>query len=228
MIAVKHIMKYGLIGLASIICLLQACSDKKVYRSSLKREKPQIIILSRVKKDEVIAGYRHLMGKAVMLPKWVYGFWQSRERYKSSDEIVNTFKEYRDRKIPIDNIVLDWSYWPVDAWGSHDFYSKFFPDAKALTDKIHAMNGNIMISVWPKFYPITENYKELNAKFYMFNKNLDEKNLDWIWPSYANAFYDPFQKNRKLFSGNKLAAKLTQKVLMLIGQMPLSPIFIQT
>jgi alpha-D-xyloside xylohydrolase len=162
-------------------------------------------------KDEVIAGYRQLTGKAIMLPKWVYGFWQSRERYKSSDEIVNTFKEYRDRKIPIDNIVLDWSYWPVDAWGSHDFDPKFFPDPKALTDKIHAMNGNIMISVWPKFYPTTENYKELNAKGYMFNKNLDEKNLDWIWPGYANAFYDPYPKESQAIFWKQVSTKINSK-----------------
>lgn len=143
-------------------------------------------------KDDIISGYRQLTGKSVMLPKWAYGFWQSRERYKSSDEIIQNLKEYRDRKIPIDNIVLDWSYWPEDAWGSHDFDKQFFPDPKALVDKVHAMNAQIMISVWPKFYPTTDNYKELNAKGFMFNRNLDEKNLDWIGKGYLNAFYDPF------------------------------------
>jgi alpha-D-xyloside xylohydrolase len=151
-------------------------------------------------KDEVIAGYRHLTGKSVMLPKWAYGFWQSRERYKSSDEIISNLKEYRDRKIPIDNIVLDWSYWPEDAWGSHDFDKKFFPDPKALVDQVHGMNAQIMISVWPKFYPTTENYKELNAKGFMFNRNIEENNLDWIGKGYLNAFYDPFaQEAREIF-----------------------------
>jgi alpha-D-xyloside xylohydrolase len=163
-------------------------------------------------KDEVIAGYRYLTGKAVMLPKWVYGFWQSRERYKTSDEMISTFKEYRDRKIPIDNIVLDWSYWPVDAWGSHDFDPKFFPDPQALTDKIHAMHGNIMISVWPKFYPTTENYQELNAKGYMFNKNLEEKNKDWIWPGgFLNAFYDPYPKESQAIFWKQISTKINSK-----------------
>ena len=74
--------------------------------------------------DEIIAGYRQLTGKSVMLPKWVYGFWQSRERYMNQDELVDVVKEYRKREIPIDNIVLDWSYWPENAWGSHDFDKK--------------------------------------------------------------------------------------------------------
>jgi len=162
-------------------------------------------------KDDVIAGYRHLTGEAVLLPKWVYGFWQSRERYKNQDEIVNTFKYYRDKKIPIDNIVLDWSYWEENAWGSHEFDKKFFPDPKAMTDKIHAMHGNIMISVWPKFYPTTKNYKELNDKGYMFNKNIEEGNLDWIGPGYLNAFYDPYPKEAQEIFWKQINENLNSK-----------------
>ena len=66
--------------------------------------------------DAVIAGYRTLTGKAVMLPKWAYGFWQSRERYKTQQELTDVVDEYRRRGLPLDNIVLDWSYWPQDAW----------------------------------------------------------------------------------------------------------------
>lgn len=162
-------------------------------------------------KDDVISGYRHLTGDAVMLPKWAYGFWQSRERYKTQDEIINTFKYYREKKIPIDNIVLDWSYWEENAWGSHEFDKKFFPDAKAMTDKIHAMNGNIMISVWPKFYPTTKNYKELNDKGYMFNKNIEEGNLDWIGPGYLNAFYDPYPKESQEIFWKQINENLNTK-----------------
>lgn len=143
-------------------------------------------------KDAVISAYRQLTGKSVLLPKWAYGFWQSRERYKTQQEIIDVLKEYRARKIPIDNIVLDWSYWPEDAWGSHDFDPQYFPDPQALVDQVHDMNANIMISVWPKFYPTTAHYQELDAGGYMFNKNIEQNNLDWIGPGYPNAFYDAF------------------------------------
>ena len=150
--------------------------------------------------DEVIAKYRILTGKSVLLPKWAYGFWQSRERYKSQDELIANLKAYRERKIPIDNIVLDWSYWPEDAWGSHDFDEAHFPDPKAMVDAVHAMDANIMISVWPKFYPTTENYQELNQIGAMFNRNIEEKNLDWIGKGYLNGFYDAFsEKGREVF-----------------------------
>lgn len=151
-------------------------------------------------KDDLVSGYRTLTGKAVMLPKWVFGFWQSRERYTNQKEIIDNLQEYRDRKIPIDNIVLDWSYWPEDAWGSHDFDKTHFPDPSGLVDKVHELNANIMISVWPKFYPTTDNYKALNAKGCMFNKNIEQKNLDWIGSGYLNGFYDAYSPEcREMF-----------------------------
>src|SRR5690606_29267768 len=102
--------------------------------------------------DEVISGYRQLTGKAVLMPKWAMGFWQSRERYKTQQELEDVVTEFRKRKIPLDNIVLDWSYWREAEWGSQDFDEKRFPDPTAMIKKVHDNNARIMISVWPKFY----------------------------------------------------------------------------
>lgn len=60
--------------------------------------------------DEVISGYRTVTGKSQVMPKWAMGFWQSRERYKTQDELLETLAEFRRRNIPIDNIVQDWFY----------------------------------------------------------------------------------------------------------------------
>ncbi|RFB04583.1 glycoside hydrolase family 31 protein [Parvularcula marina] len=150
--------------------------------------------------DDVIAGYRELTGKSVMLPKWAYGFWQSRQRYTTQTELLDALQGYRDRNIPIDNIVLDWFYWPEDAWGSHEFDASRFPDPKAMVEAVHVMNARIMISVWPKFYPTTENFKELDKKGYISRGNLDAGALDWVGPGYLNAFYDPYpEEARKIF-----------------------------
>lgn len=151
--------------------------------------------------DDIIGGYRQLTGKAVLLPKWAYGFWQSRERYKNQQEVVDTVKQYRQRDIPLDNIVLDWSYWPQDAWGSHKFDQTHFPEPQKMIDQVHKLDANIMISVWPKFYASTDNYIELDAKGYMLNRNVKvEQNLDWIGPGYLNGFYDPYpQESQQIF-----------------------------
>lgn len=144
--------------------------------------------------DDVIAGYRALTGKAVMLPKWAYGFWQSRQRYTTQAELLGVVAEYRKRKIPLDNIVMDWFYWNEDAWGSHEFDKARFPDPKGMIDKVHAQNAHFMISVWPKFYPTTANYKELDAAGYMYRKNVEDGFLDWVGKGYKSSFYDPYSK----------------------------------
>src|SRR5690606_25692164 len=112
--------------------------------------------------DEAIAGYRKLTGKAVMLPRWAYGYWQSRERYKTQEDLIGVLEEYRERGIPIDNIVLDWFYWPEDAWGSHAFDAERFPDPRAMVERVHELDAHIMVSVWPKFYPGTDHYRALD------------------------------------------------------------------
>ncbi len=144
--------------------------------------------------DQVIAGYRALTGKSVMLPKWAYGFWQSRQRYTNQKELVDVVSEYRKRKIPLDNIVLDWFYWKEDSWGSHEFDPARFPDPKGMVDAVHAQNARLMISVWPKFYPTTANYQELDDAGFIYRKNVEDGYLDWVGPGYKNAFYDPYSQ----------------------------------
>jgi alpha-D-xyloside xylohydrolase len=158
--------------------------------------------------DAAVAGYRQLTGKSVLLPKWAYGFWQSRERYKTQDELTGALDEYRKRKLPIDNIVMDWSYWPEDAWGSHDFDKARFPDAKGMVDHVHANNAQIMISVWPKFYPGTANFKELDGKGYMYKRNIEVGEKDWIGPGYTSSFYDPYAKEARDIYWRQIDEKL--------------------
>ena len=150
--------------------------------------------------DEVISGYRKLTGKAPIMPKWSMGYWQSRERYKSRTELLDVLREYRKRQIPIDNIMLDWSYWPVDAWGSHEFDPKYFPDPKGMVDSVHLMNARIMISVWPKFYHTTDHYREFDNNGWMYRQAVDDSVRDWIGKGYIGSFYDPYSKGaRELF-----------------------------
>ncbi|WP_404368695.1 TIM-barrel domain-containing protein [Sphingomonas sp. MMS24-J45] len=150
--------------------------------------------------DGVIAGYRALTGKSEMMPKWAYGFWQSRQRYNTSAEIIDVVEKYRSLNIPLDNIVLDWRYWRDDEWGSHKFDATRFPDPTALIDRVHADHANFMISVWPKFYPTTDNYKEFAAKGLVYQGNLRQGNTDWVGPGYKSTYYDPYApEGRKIF-----------------------------
>jgi alpha-D-xyloside xylohydrolase len=142
--------------------------------------------------DEVIAGYRRITGKSVMLPRWAYGYWQSRQRYNTQEELLGVLREYRRRGLPLDNIVQDWFYWPENAWGSHEFDASRFPDPAAMVREVHAQNARIMISVWPKFYPATRNYQELDAVGGIYRRNVEAGRRDWVGPGYVSTYYDPY------------------------------------
>lgn len=150
--------------------------------------------------DEVISGYRTLTGKAPVYPKWALGFWQSRERYKTQDEVLENMAEFRKREIPIDNIVQDWNYWEEDQWGSHQFEQSRYPNPQAMIDSVHQMGGRLMISVWPKFYCNTEHYKELDKHGWMYHQAVKDGIRDWVGPGYVGSFYDAYSEGaRKLF-----------------------------
>ena len=161
--------------------------------------------------DDVIKGYRTITGKSQVMPKWAMGFWQSRERYKTSDELLTAINEYRKRNIPLDNIVLDWSYWPQDAWGSHDFDPERFPDPKGMIDSVHAMDARIMISVWPKFYYTTDNYKAFDEKGWMFNRAVKDSIRDWIGSGYIAGFYDAYSEGARKMFWDQMNEKLYSK-----------------
>jgi len=142
--------------------------------------------------DQVISGYRTVTGKAVLMPKWAMGFWQSRERYKTQDEILSTVKEFRDRKIPLDNIVLDWSYWKQPEWGSQQFDPARFADPDQMIKSLHKQHVNLMISVWPKFNKGFDIYDKFNKENFLYKRNIVDGRVDWIGKGYSNTFYDAF------------------------------------
>lgn len=163
--------------------------------------------------DGVISGYRQLTGKSSLMPKWSYGFWQSRQRYNTQAEVTDVVAQYRKRGLPLDNIVQDWFYWPENQWGCQCFDTKRFPDPKGMVDAVHAANAKIMISVWAKFYTGIPNYKELDAVGGivkgMDTVPADKANdpayikanyRDWVGPGYQSAFYDPYNpRAREIF-----------------------------
>ena len=109
--------------------------------------------------------------------------------------------EFRKRQIPLDNIVQDWFYWPEDKWGSHDFDLSRFPDAAKMVRQLHEdLNTHIMISVWPKFYVGIEHYKEFEKNGWLYMRNVEKKERDWVGKGYLSTFYDAYSEGaRKLF-----------------------------
>lgn len=99
--------------------------------------------------DEAIADYRFLTGQVPMMPKWLFGYLQSKERYCTQDETVGIVKEYRRRHVPLDMILQDWNYWVPGTWSEKAFDPSRYPDPSGMCDEIHGMHAHVMISVWP-------------------------------------------------------------------------------
>ena len=100
--------------------------------------------------DEIIASYRELTGECPQMPKWALGYIHCRERFHSSQEILETARRFKQERMPISMIVQDWQYWSKYGWNSMQFDEAHYPDPKALTDTLHQMGIRLMVSVWSK------------------------------------------------------------------------------
>jgi len=139
--------------------------------------------------DGVISGYRKLTGIAPMFAKKAYGYWQSKERYSSFNEMIKVIKHYRKLKIPVDNIVLDWRYWgDNEHWSSMFFDSITFPYPAENIEKLHSLNADIMVSIWPAFGPETKIFKEMSSKGFLYRPT------HWIGGKVYDA-YNPEARN---------------------------------
>ncbi|MBW5446154.1 DUF4968 domain-containing protein [Cohnella sp. CFH 77786] len=111
--------------------------------------------------DDIVKGIRYITGKAPMLPKWAYGYIQSKERYRSQQELIDTVREYRSRGLPIDCIVLDWKSWTGELWGQKTLDPERFPDPKKMMEELHRLDTRLMVSIWPIMNPNSDNHKEM-------------------------------------------------------------------
>jgi alpha-D-xyloside xylohydrolase len=158
--------------------------------------------------DQVISGYRKLTGPAVLLPNWAYGFWQSRQRYQTQAQLLGVLREYRRRGLPLDNIVQDWLYWPENEWGSHTFDPVRYPDPTAMIDEIHRRHAHLMVSIWPKFYTSTANFRELDRAGHMYHRNIEVRAKDWVGPGYPYSYYDPYSEDARDIYWRQIKDKL--------------------
>ncbi len=112
--------------------------------------------------DGVIRGMRDLTGQAPMFPLWTYGYWQSKERYKSQTEVVDVVKKYRELGVPIDGIIQDWQYWGNNyLWNAMEFLTPEFNNPQRMVDEVHQLNAHMAISIWNSFGPHTKPYRDL-------------------------------------------------------------------
>jgi alpha-D-xyloside xylohydrolase len=121
--------------------------------------------------DQINATYRAMTGAAPMFSKWAYGFFQSKDRYKSDDELLKIAAEYRTGHVPADVIVQDWFWWKVQ--GDPEFRSEAYPDVPGTLVKLHQEHFHAMLSIWAVFDPRSKNWQEMKAAGYTIPDTTD-------------------------------------------------------
>ena len=134
--------------------------------------------------DGVIAQMRHLSGDVPMFPLWTYGFWQSKERYKSAKETESIVDQYRALNVPLDGIIQDWQYWGSNyLWNAMDFLAEDFSNGKQMIQNVHKKHAHFMISIWASFGPMTQQFRELNEKgLLMPFETWPQSGISHVWP----------------------------------------------
>ena len=148
--------------------------------------------------DGVIAQMRDLTGQAPMFPLWTFGYWQSKERYKSQNELVGVVRKYREVEVPLDGIIQDWQYWGSNyLWNAMEFLNAEFPNPQKMIDDIHHMNAHMIISIWSSFGPHTMQYREMEPKGMLLDMGTWPQSGVTSWPPNRNypsgvKPYDPY------------------------------------
>ena len=134
--------------------------------------------------DGVIAQMRHLSGDVPMFPLWTYGYWQSKERYKTAAETESIVDKYRELQVPLDGIIQDWQYWGNNyLWNAMDFLSEDFVKGPQLIKNVHQKHAHFMISIWASFGPMTQQFRELDAKGLLLPiETWPQSGISHIWP----------------------------------------------
>ena len=134
--------------------------------------------------DGVNAQMRKLSGQVPMFPLWTFGYWQCREHYRSTHELLDVLDWYRKNDVPLDGIVQDWHYWGENyLWNAMDFLGESFTDGPQMVDSVHKQNAHLMISIWASFGPQTKAFKQLEPKNLLYDfETWPESGITHSWP----------------------------------------------
>ena len=141
-----------------------------------------------------------LTGHAPEMPDWALGFWQSRLRYETQEEVLKIAEKYKELNIPLSVLVIDYFHWTEQ--GDYKFDPKYWPNPKEMADKLHTMGIKLMVSMWPTVNENSENYREmLEGNMLIRTKSGSNKVFHFYGPQ---AEIDPTNPKTREFVWNKL------------------------
>ncbi len=141
-----------------------------------------------------------LTGHAPEMPDWALGFWQSRLRYETQEQVLEVARKYKDMGITPSVIIVDYFHWTEQ--GDYKFDPKYWPDPKGMADELHAMGLKLMVSMWPTVNEKSENYREmLDGNMLIRTKSGSNRVFEFYGPQ---AEIDPTNPDTRRFVWDKL------------------------
>ena len=108
---------------------------------------------------EIEENYASVTGTVPQMPEYGLGFWQSKLRYCTQEELLGVAREYKRRNLPISVIVVDYFHWPYQ--GDYRFDDEYWPDPDAMVEELKSMGIELMVSIWPQVDYRSENFAEM-------------------------------------------------------------------
>lgn len=172
------------------VLLWRPSEDRTVLRSPVA-DAIDYVVLAGPASDDVISSYRQLTGAAPLMPLWAYGYIHCRERFHSSQEILETAEEFRKEQLPLDVIVQDWQYWGKYGWNAMQWDENYYPDPAGMIRQLHAMDVKLMVSVWSKIDPSSEVGKQFVERHYYIPGT---QWIDFFNPEAAQLYWKNFSE----------------------------------
>ena len=145
--------------------------------------------------SEILEAYMDLTGKPPMMPEYAMGFWQSKLRYRTREELMAVAREYKCRGIPLSVIVCDFFHWPHQ--GDFRFDEEYFPDPDGMIRELKDMGTELMVSVWPTVQSDSENYAEMKERGFLVEDHRDNGAHQSCY--FDGVFYDTTHPDARAF-----------------------------
>lgn len=111
---------------------------------------------------KIIENYTEVVGRSPIMPENVLGLWQCKLRYRTQEEVLEVAREYYNRGIPLDVIVIDFFHWIRQ--GDWSFDPKYWPDPKGMVEELNKMGTRCMVSIWPTVDRNSVNFNEMREQ----------------------------------------------------------------
>jgi len=166
-----------------------------LYLSSEAADEMDYYFLYGPEFDRIIGGYRELTGAPPLFGKWAYGFWQSKNKYNTQEELLAVAHKYRQLRIPADSLVQDWFWW--NTMGEPVFDKARYSGPPGMVEDLHKNHFHLMISVWPYFRSGTKTYDDMDKRGFF----IDKTKVAAFHPA-GMALYDAFNPEARKFYWN--------------------------